>query len=69
MQQNLGFCAVTLYDYKAEDEVEITFDSGEVITNIEKPDSNWWQGETQDGKFGLFPANYVEEIDPSKIQG
>ena len=68
IQQDLGICAVTLYDYEAEDESEITFDPGEVITNIEKPDSNWWQGKTQEGQFGLFPANYVEEIDPSELQ-
>ena len=67
-QEDLGVCAVTLYDYEAEDENEITFEPGEVITNIEKPDDNWWQGLSQQGPFGLFPANYVEEIDPSELE-
>ena len=67
-QADLGVCAVTLYDYEAEDENEITFEPGEVITNIEKPDDNWWQGLNQQGTFGLFPANYVEEIDPSELE-
>ena len=67
-QEDLGVCAVTLYDYEAEDKNEITFEPGEVITNIEKPDDNWWQGLSQQGTFGLFPANYVEEIDPSELE-
>ena len=66
--EDLGTCAVTLYDYEAEDESEITFEPGEVITNIEKPDDNWWQGTNQQGEFGLFPANYVEEIDQSELE-
>ena len=67
-QQDLGICAVTLYDYEAEDENEVSFEPGEVITNIDKPDENWWEGLTQSGKFGLFPANYVEQIDPSELE-
>ena len=67
-QADLGVCAVTLYDYEAEDENEVSFEPGEVITNIDKPDENWWEGLTQSGKFGLFPANYVEQIDPSELE-
>jgi len=67
-QEDLGICAVTLYDYQAEDENEVSFEPGEVITNIDKPDDNWWEGLTQSGKFGLFPANYVEQIDSSELE-
>ena len=41
----------------AEDEV--TFDPGDVITNIEEVSDGWWLGDVN-GKRGLFPANYVE---------
>lgn len=41
----------------AEDEV--TFDPGDVITNIEEVSDGWWLGEVN-GMRGLFPANYVE---------
>lgn len=44
----------------AADETEITFDPGEVITNIERIDEGWWEGLGPRGVYGLFPANYVE---------
>jgi len=43
----------------AED--EISFDPNDIITNIEMVDEGWWIGECR-GKFGLFPANYVETL-------
>lgn len=44
------------------DETEITFDPGDIITNIEQIDDGWWRGQGPDGHVGLFPANYVELI-------
>ena len=38
---------------------EISFDPGDVITNIDKVDEGWWTG-TCNGRTGLFPANFVE---------
>lgn len=43
-----------------EDESEITFDPGDIITHIDQIDEGWWQGLGPDGTYGLFPANYVE---------
>jgi len=57
---NYGLCATALYDYQAADETEITFDPGDTITSIEQIDEGWWRGYAPDGKYGLFPANYVE---------
>ncbi|GAB6031279.1 hypothetical protein CHUAL_009079 [Chamberlinius hualienensis] len=51
--------AVALYDYEAAADDEITFDPGDIITNIEMIDEGWWKGDCR-GKSGLFPANYVE---------
>ena len=51
--------AVALYDYQADDDDELTFDPGEVITEIEQIDPGWWKGVAR-GKVGLFPANYVQ---------
>jgi len=56
----MGLCARALYDYQAGDDTEITFDPGEIITNIERIDEGWWEGLGPKGVFGLFPANYVE---------
>lgn len=44
------------------DDTEITFDPGDIITNIDQVDEGWWQGLGPDGTYGLFPANYVELI-------
>lgn len=44
------------------DESEISFDPDDIITDINKIDEGWWQGMGPTGKYGLFPANYVEEI-------
>ena len=54
-----GLKAVALYDYQADDDDELTFDPGEVITDIERIDPGWWKGVCR-GKLGLFPANYVQ---------
>merc|ERR1712004_163228 len=54
-----GVVAVALYDYQAAADDEISFDPNDVITNIEMVDDGWWLGEAH-GKFGLFPANYVQ---------
>lgn len=46
------------------DGTEISFDPGDIITNIEQVDEGWWQGLAPDGiTYGLFPANYVELIE------
>ena len=44
------------------DDSEITFDPGDIITDIEQIDDGWWQGTAPDGRHGLFPANFVELI-------
>lgn len=48
--------------FLAADDTEITFDPGDIITNIDQVDEGWWQGLGPDGTYGLFPANYVELI-------
>ncbi|XP_019762425.1 src substrate cortactin [Dendroctonus ponderosae] len=54
-----GITAVALYDYQAAAEDEISFDPDNLITHIEKIDEGWWRGLCK-GKYGLFPANYVQ---------
>ena len=63
-----GLCAMALYDYQAADETEISFDPGQLVTHIDQIDPGWWQGLGPDGNYGLFPANYVEVVDPSTIR-
>ncbi|XP_037589932.1 src substrate cortactin isoform X5 [Cebus imitator] len=54
-----GITAVALYDYQAAGDDEISFDPDDIITNIEMIDDGWWRGVCK-GRYGLFPANYVE---------
>lgn len=63
-----GVCAMALYDYQAADETEISFDPGQLVTHIDQIDPGWWQGLGPDGNYGLFPANYVEIVDPCTVK-
>ncbi|CAG0896732.1 unnamed protein product [Cyprideis torosa] len=63
-----GLRARCLYDYQAADDTELTFDPDDIITYIEQVDEGWWIGTGPNGKYGLFPANYVEVIDDSHLQ-
>lgn len=64
-----GLMARTLYDYEAAENDELSFDSDDLITNIEKVDKGWYKGTItyKDGrkKVGLFPANYVRLLNDS----
>lgn len=49
-----------IYFLFTDDDTEISFDPGDIITHIDQIDEGWWQGVGPHGVFGLFPANYVE---------
>ncbi|ESO86250.1 hypothetical protein LOTGIDRAFT_129539, partial [Lottia gigantea] len=57
----IGRCKV-LYDYSATRGDEISIKTGEIINIYEKQTDGWWKGELQ-GKVGIFPSTYIEEID------
>lgn len=50
-----------LYDYEAQDADELNLTVGDVVAVSKKDPSGWWQGRLN-GKVGLFPGNYVEEV-------
>lgn len=52
------------FDFKGETESDLMFKKGDIISLIDRgteDDPNWWCGE-YNGRRGLFPRNYVEEI-------
>ncbi len=57
-----------MYDYKAANKDEMSFQKGQLITVLNKDNPDWWKGEVA-GVIGLFPTNYVTmttECDPSQ---
>jgi len=54
-----GLTATAVYEYEAGGDDELGFGEGELIINIEIIDEGWWRGECN-GRYGLFPANYVQ---------
>ncbi|KAM8851869.1 intersectin-1 isoform 1-T1 [Synchiropus picturatus] len=58
---------IGMYDYVAQNDDELAFQKGQVITVLNKDDCDWWKGELN-GREGLFPSNYVKlttDMDPS----
>lgn len=55
--------AVALYSFAGEQDGDLPFKKGDVITIIQKSDStdDWWTGRVGNQE-GIFPANYVELV-------
>lgn len=53
----------TLYPCVAGHETELSFESGQIITNVYESKEDGWLVGTLNGKTGLIPANYVSYVD------
>ncbi|KAL7717515.1 Proline-serine-threonine phosphatase interacting protein [Entamoeba marina] len=49
-----------IYDYKATEDLELTFKKGDII-KVYSCDDDWWEGEIN-GKRGFIPSNFLQEI-------
>ncbi|XP_076340209.1 small wing phospholipase C gamma 1 isoform X2 [Tachypleus tridentatus] len=52
-----------LYDYRAQQEGELSFCKHAIITNVVKQEGGWWQGDYGGKKQHWFPANFVQELE------
>lgn len=60
---------VSIYDYTAANEDELSFSQNQIINVLDKSNPDWWKGELN-GVTGLIPTNYVKattsDSDPSQ---
>ncbi|KAJ8397665.1 hypothetical protein AAFF_G00436640 [Aldrovandia affinis] len=54
-----------LFEYLPQNEDELEMKVGDVIEINEEVEEGWWSG-TMNGKSGLFPSNFVKELDGSE---
>uniref|UniRef100_A0A3P9LH15 Rac/Cdc42 guanine nucleotide exchange factor (GEF) 6 n=1 Tax=Oryzias latipes TaxID=8090 RepID=A0A3P9LH15_ORYLA len=51
------------FNFKQNNEDELSFNKGELILVTRQEEGGWWEG-SLNGKTGWFPSNYVREVKP-----
>ncbi|KAM4664132.1 rho guanine nucleotide exchange factor 6 [Discoglossus pictus] len=62
-----GTCQLVVkarFNFKQQNEDELSFCKGDTIHVIRVEDGGWWEG-SLNGKTGWFPSNYVKEFKPA----
>ncbi|RMD42611.1 hypothetical protein DV735_g2504, partial [Chaetothyriales sp. CBS 134920] len=51
------------YDYEAAEDNEVSLREGEIVSDIQKVDPDWWLVRNEAGETGLVPSNYLQELE------
>ncbi|XP_004574142.1 CD2-associated protein isoform X3 [Maylandia zebra] len=52
-----------LFEYQPQNEDELELKVGNIVEITEEVEEGWWSG-TLNGKSGIFPSNFVKELEP-----
>ena len=63
----IGTFAKAIYDYDGAGEDDLPFKKNAIISVIIQGVDGWWKGESE-GKFGKFPASYVQVLTGDALQ-
>ncbi|KAF1798518.1 hypothetical protein FB192DRAFT_1288355 [Mucor lusitanicus] len=62
-EQSLGK-AIVLHPYDADNEDELSLLRGEYVDILDRnADDGWWKGKNERGESGVFPSNFVKELE------
>lgn len=54
-----------LFDFPGNDDEDLPFRKGDILRVLEKPEEQWWNAATQEGRAGMIPVPYVEKYRPA----
>ncbi|KAG7498102.1 tyrosine-protein kinase TXK-like [Solea senegalensis] len=52
---------VAMYDFKAQEDTDLTLKQGDEYVILHKQDQLWWKAQDKHGNRGFIPSNYVTE--------
>lgn len=56
-----------VHNFVPEDAGDLAFEKGDLVVRTAVVEGGWWQGRNAKGEVGVFPSNYVVEVDPVKV--
>ncbi|KAG2205103.1 hypothetical protein INT47_002197 [Mucor saturninus] len=60
--------AIVLHPYDAESEDELSLLRGEYVEILDRHiDDGWWKGKNEKGQSGVFPCNFVRELEDELV--
>ncbi|KAJ9610567.1 actin binding protein [Cladophialophora chaetospira] len=57
------------YEYEAAEDNEVSLREGELVTDIQRIDPDWWLVKNEAGQTGLVPSNYLTVVDDDEAGG